>query len=188
MTTLSTPTTDTQKATVGSVNWQPQSERGNDEDAAIPTKTYITFMGLFALSFGAAVLVANRRKRALPERVETADIVLLGVATHKLSRIITADKITRPLRAPFAETQGSAGAGELDDQPVGEGTRRAVGELLTCPFCVGAWIAAGFSYGMVFAPGPTRLAGSILTVKAISDGLNIAYTAAKKSTERLSDG
>ena len=148
---------------------------------------YMAFMGLYAVAFGGALFLARKQNRPLPEQVNTGDLLLMGVATHKLSRMLTVDKITRPLRAPFTESHGSAGAGELDDEPRGTGLQKAVGELITCPFCAGAWVAAGFTYGMLFAPGATRVAGSILAAKAISDGLNLAYTAAKKGTEKLSD-
>lgn len=36
--------------------------------------------------------------------------------------------------------------------------RRAVGQLLTCPYCIGQWVAGGFTLGLVAAPRPTLLA------------------------------
>ncbi len=57
--------------------------------------------------------VALRSKQAdrpLPERVSPGDILLLGVATHKLSRLLAKDWVTSFYRAPFTEYQGSATA------------------------------------------------------------------------------
>jgi hypothetical protein len=54
----------------------------------------------------------------------------------------------------------------------GTGARKAVGELLTCPFCTGMWISTGLCAGLVFAPGVTRLAASGLTALTGSDFLH----------------
>jgi Protein of unknown function (DUF1360) len=40
---------------------------------------------------------------------------LFGVATHKLSRLLAKDKVTAPLRAPFAEFEDEGGPAEVDD-------------------------------------------------------------------------
>jgi Protein of unknown function (DUF1360) len=50
--------------------------------------------------------------------------------------------------------------------------RRSLGELLTCHFCVGQWVAAFFTYGLVFAPAVTRLLASIFAIVALSDYLH----------------
>jgi hypothetical protein len=42
---------------------------------------------------------ARNSKDELPEKINFADLLLLGVATHKLSRIIAKDRVTSPLRA-----------------------------------------------------------------------------------------
>ncbi len=95
--------------------------------------------------------------------------MLLGVATHKLSRFITKDKVTRPIRAPFTEVEGRGAPGELEEQPRGKGARVAIGELLSCPFCLDAWVANGFVSGTLFAPRVTRAVASLFVVVAISD-------------------
>ena len=56
--------------------------------------------------------------------------MLLGVATHKLSRLIATDTATSPLRAPFTRYEGGAGVNEVSETPRGEGPRRAFGELI----------------------------------------------------------
>ncbi len=44
----------------------------------------------------------------------------------------------------------------------GHGVQRAIGELLSCPICVGTWAAAGMVYGLHLAPRPTRVFLSIM--------------------------
>ena len=78
----------------------------------------------------------KRRGRRLPERIGASDLLLLGVATYKLSRLISKDSVTSVIRASFAEFQGPAGLNEVNEQPRGSGVQHALGELLTCPFCL----------------------------------------------------
>ena len=58
--------------------------------------------------------------------------------------------------------------------------RRAIGELLICPYCLGLWTSGAFHAGLLFAPRVTRVAASTLTALTISDFLQIAYKAAEE--------
>jgi len=103
--------------------------------------------------------------------------VLVGVASHKLSRLISKDRVTSFVRAPFTEFEQSAGHGEVDEKPRGRGLRRSLGELLICPYCLAQWVTAGFAVGLVYAPRATRLVATVYTAEAISDFLQLAYNA-----------
>jgi uncharacterized protein DUF1360 len=142
-----------------------------------PLGGYAVLSGTLAAAFAGALAGAQ-----LPERLAGRDIVLAGVATHKLSRLLAKDKVTSFLRAPFTRFQEPAGKGELEEQPRGSGLRLATGELLVCPYCVAQWIAAGFAVGYVRAPRLTRLLAGMYTAYAISDALQFAYLAAEERT------
>jgi hypothetical protein len=142
--------------------------------------SYSTLMGLFNLIFAVFLLLVKGTGRALPERVDAKDLVLLGVATHKLSLIGAQDAVTSPLRAPFTELQEKESPKSLDEKPRGKGLRRSVGELLTCQFCLGMWVASLFTYGLVLAPRVTRLIATVFTVVTISDHLHQTYKALTK--------
>ncbi len=142
--------------------------------------SYATLIGLFNLIFAVFLLLVKGTGRALPERVDAKDLVLLGVATHKLSLIGTQDAVTSPLRAPFTELQEKESPKSLDEKPRGKGLRRSVGELLTCQFCLGLWVASLFTYGLVLAPRVTRLIATVFTVVTISDHLHQTYKALTK--------
>ena len=142
--------------------------------------SYATLMGLFNLIFAVFLLLVKGTGRALPERVDAKDLVLLGVATHKLSLIGAQDAVTSPLRAPFTELQEKESPKSLDEKPRGKGLRRSVGELLTCQFCLGMWVASLFTYGLVLAPRVTRLIATLFTVVTISDHLHQTYKALTK--------
>jgi hypothetical protein len=144
-----------------------------------PFRSYAALAAVFNAAMAAGVAGSRRGGRDLPERIATRDIVLSGIATHKLSRLISKDKITAFVRAPFTEYQEPGGAAEVEERPRGEGWRRTLGELLVCPYCLGMWISGGFNLGLVVAPRGTRLAASVLTGLTISDFLQIAYKAAE---------
>jgi hypothetical protein len=145
-----------------------------------PLPSYAAVAGLFNLIFALFLLIARRTGRPIPERMETRDIALLGVATHKLSLLLAQDAVTSPLRAPFTELQEKQSPKNVDEKPRGTGLRRSLGELVTCKFCVGQWVASFFTYGLVFAPAVTRLVASIFAIVALSDHLHQTYKALTK--------
>jgi hypothetical protein len=145
-----------------------------------PLLFYAAAMVLFNGLCAAGLVVARRSGRELPERTSAADLVLVGVASHKLSRLIAKDKVTSPLRAPFTELEGQGGPAELEEAPRGKGLRRTVGEMLVCPYCLGLWVASALSYGLLFAPRLARFIASIFTALTISDFLQVAYKAAEE--------
>ncbi|WP_196807427.1 DUF1360 domain-containing protein [Candidatus Solirubrobacter pratensis] len=150
---------------------------GDDEHR--PLAGYSILSTAFAGAFAGALIVALRRGRPLPDRISTRDLVLAGIATHKVSRLVAKDKVTGFLRAPFTRFQERSGHGEVEEEARGRGLRRAVGELLICPYCVGQWVAGGFTVGYVYAPRLTRLLAGMWTMHAIADGLQLAYVAAE---------
>jgi len=142
-----------------------------------PLPSYAAVAGLFNLIFALFLLIARKTGRPIPERMETRDIALLGVATHKLSLLLAQDAVTSPLRAPFTELQEKRSPKNVDEKPRGTGLKRSLGELVTCKFCVGQWVASFFTYGLVFAPAITRLVASIFAIVALSDYLHQTYKA-----------
>ncbi|TMK58930.1 MAG: DUF1360 domain-containing protein [Actinobacteria bacterium] len=145
-----------------------------------PFGPYLAFMSIFGTLVSAALLLARRQGRELPERVSAADLALVGTASHKLSRLVSKDKVTSPLRAPFTELEGKGGPAELEESSRGTGLQKAIGELLICPYCLGLWVVAAFSIGIVFAPRVTRFVASLFSALTISDFFQIAYKAAEE--------
>jgi hypothetical protein len=145
-----------------------------------PFGPYLAFMSIFGSLVGAALTIANRQGRRLPEQVSAGEVLLVGTASHKLSRLLAKDKVTSPLRAPFTELEGKGGPAELEESSRGTGLRKAIGELLICPYCLGLWVVAAFSIGLVFAPRVTRFVASLFAALTISDFFQIAYKAAEE--------
>ena len=129
--------------------------------------TYVTLVGLFLSLLGAFALREKDRKR--PFDLEPRDLALFGLATYRAGRIVAYDRVAEPFRAPVTETvpdEYDAGENVVAE---GVGVQKAIGELVSCPTCVGAWVAAGLVYGFRVAPGPTRLFAAILAISGLAE-------------------
>jgi Protein of unknown function (DUF1360) len=144
-----------------------------------PLGGYGVLMGSFAAAAGGLGLWLKRSGRELPERMEPGDLVLVAVASHKASRLVAKDRVTSALRAPFTRFEDDAGPGEVSEAARGRGLRRAIGELIVCPYCLGLWISAGFTAGLIVAPRSTRWTAAVLAAHFGSDLLQIAYAKAE---------
>ena len=122
-----------------------------------------------ALTLGAGVA---RRRRDVPS---VSELVVVGLASHRVGRMLAFERVGEPFREPFTATvPDESGA---DDTVVarGRGVRWVVGELVSCPTCVATWAALAMSLMRRFAPGPTSiLIGSLATagVAEVVNGLS----------------
>jgi hypothetical protein len=66
-------------------------------------------------------------------------------------------------------------------EPKPYGMERALGELVTCPYCIGVWAASGLSYALVLFPRETRLVTTIFGSQAVADFLNAAFVRLKSA-------
>ncbi len=144
-----------------------------------PLGSYAALAALFNGLLGAYLVGAGRRGR-LPERYGAGDLALLGVGTFKLSRLVTKDRVTSAIRAPFTRFQEDVGHGEVAEAARGTGVRRALGELLVCYYCLAQWVAAVGVAGLGLAPRPTRAIAAIFTAYAVSDWVQLAYSTAQQ--------
>jgi hypothetical protein len=145
-------------------------------------------MGVYLGVVAAGAAAVRASGRSLPDRIPAGDVLLLTVATFRLSRRIAKDPVTSPLRAPFTSFQGPSGHAEIAEE-VREhgGAKHAVGELLTCPFCLAQWVATGLVLGYATAPRATRLAALTMTMVAGSDVLQFPYDAIQNGSLRPED-
>lgn len=73
-----------------------------------------------------------------------------GLAVHRATRLVTDDTITAPVR----------------DRIVDRGGWPA--DLVTCPWCVSVWVAAGWAALTVAAPRVARPLGALLAWSSIA--------------------
>jgi len=146
-----------------------------------PLSGYLGAMGTYAAAVSIAAASARARGDRLPE-TRASDVALVTGATFGLSRLLAKDAVTSPLRAPFTRFEEPAGAAEVNEEVTAHGAGHAVGELVSCPFCLSVWIASAFGAGLVFAPRATRLVAGVFTALAGSIVLQLGYDAAKRAS------
>src|SRR5262249_13926995 len=146
---------------------------------------YATLLGFYLASMAVLTGMAVQHDR-VPRKFSMLDLALLGIATHKLSRIVAKDRITGILRAPFVSYIRGSGAGEVEEEPRGVGLQRGIGHLISCPYCMAPWCATVLSFGLLFAPRMTRFFAGILLSVAASDFLHRAYARMKQEQPLVS--
>ncbi len=134
-----------------------------EEDRPLPE--YAALAAAFGTVLAGFLALAGRR---LPERMSLTDTVRIGLASYKIGRLIAKDRVTSFVRAPVTEDPEAT-------EPKREGASRAIGELVTCPYCIGLWVASGFAYSLVFFPRQTRFVTTIFGGQAVADFLNAAF-------------
>ena len=145
-----------------------------DETPTTPVD-YATLSAGYGALLGALVLGA--REQADP--VVRQEIPALGLATFALSKLIAKEKVETWMREPFVEEtpQGR--------RPKGTGMRYAIGELLSCTRCVGAWSSLGLVALRVTRPREARVVTAVLATSALNDFLQTGFTwACARANER----
>src|SRR5215218_4566802 len=158
--------------------WARRQHREYTNGEKRPLGADLGAMSVYVGLVSAAAAAVRASGRQLPERIPIGDAALLTVATFRLARRIAKDPVTAPVRAPFVRFEGPSGHAEVAEE-VREhgGVKHAVGELVTCPFCLAQWVGTGFVFGYVTAPRATRLAALTMTMVAGSDVLQFVYDA-----------
>jgi hypothetical protein len=148
----------------------PSPARAAASSDASASVAYLTLAGLFVGVSSLALVWLRRHQRLLP-RARALDLFLLSMGTARLSRLITRDKVMRPLRAPFTVTEAEP-SGELRERAGGSGWTRAAGELITCPRCTAVWAASGLTVAYYATANAGRFASLVLSSALISDFTN----------------
>jgi hypothetical protein len=146
-----------------------------------PYAAYAGIMGVFAGGLAGAGLLARALGRD-PQEHTALDFAVLAAATFKGAQTISHDEVTSFLRDPFV-AGGAHGGGE---EPVATGdVRQAIGELVTCTRCIGAWVAAGLTATQVLAPRFGRVLTWTLAAAGANDFLQAAFVAVKAKANEL---
>ena len=159
--------------------WQRERRAQPPQDLPQKRAIYLSLMGLFLGVFVAFASREGRGRRGSRPPIGPFDVVLLALSTFRLARIVAFEQVAEPIRAPVAESEPGGGT-----EPKGRGMRKALGELIACPLCLGVWISAALTYGMVLVPKPTRAFTTIFAAAGAAELLNYAVSLID-STNRL---
>jgi hypothetical protein len=147
---------------------------GGDSHDPRLLKSYAGIMASYGV-LAAALTLLLHRKRFRVSPLSPWNFALYALAAEHISRLITKDSVTSPVRRPFTEFKESAGEGEVNEEVVGSGPRHAIGELLTCPFCLDQWVATGLVAGSVAVPTLTTAVVSVSALARTADYLHLVY-------------
>jgi hypothetical protein len=116
-----------------------------------------------------AGVVIGLGERADRDPVRPIELVPLGAATFAVSKVVAREKIGSWMREPFVEDAVHGG------RPRGNRIQRALGELVTCSRCVGAWSALGVVGLRLAAPRSGRVVTAVLATSAVNDFLQAGF-------------
>ena len=135
-------------------------------------------MGVYLGLVTAGIATVRARGTELPDRIPLGDAGTPDGRDLPAARRIAKDPVTAPCGRRSRPSRAPSGHAEVAEE-VREhgGAKHAVGELLTCPFCLAQWVGTGFVFGYATAPKATRLAALTMTMVAGSDVLQFAYDA-----------
>jgi Protein of unknown function (DUF1360) len=125
---------------------------------------YAVLSSVYGALLGAAALSARER-----EPVSHAEVPILAAATFALSKLIVHEKVESWIRQPFVDEQPGR------RRPKGRRLRYAVGELLTCTRCTGAWSALALVALRLHAPATGRTVATVLASTAGNDMLHAGF-------------
>jgi hypothetical protein len=133
------------------------------------TPTEATDYAILSAAYGtllAGTAVSARGRAPIPP----AELPSLAAATFTLSKLIVHEKVETWMRQPFVEERAG------DRRPKGRRLRYAVGELLSCTRCTGAWSALALVGLRLHAPQTGRTVATVLAASAGNDLLQATWS------------
>jgi hypothetical protein len=126
---------------------------------------YAALSALYGTLLGTTAILARHR-----EPIRGDEVPVLAAATFALSKLIVHEKVEAWLREPFVEERPDG------RRPRGRRLRYAIGELLTCTRCTGAWTALGLVGLRLYAPTTGRTVSTVLAASAGNDLFQAGFT------------
>jgi hypothetical protein len=144
--------------------------------ANTPTRLrdYATLSGIYGATL-AGIAAAAKRKGRFEEPIPAAELVWGAAAVFGLAQPLVHEKVETWLRAPFVREVGD----EQEDathEPLGSGLRYAVGELVSCSRCSGAWISLGLTGLYLASPRTARIVTRTFAISGANDFLESGFS------------
>jgi hypothetical protein len=133
-------------------------------------RDYGAINAVYAGLLAGIVFGTDRRVRD-EDRITPIELVPLGAATFALAKVVARERIGAWVREPFVDDPVHP------HRPRGRRVRRAVGELVMCTRCVGAWSALGLVGLRVASPKAGRTVTAVLATSAANDFLHAGFNA-----------
>lgn len=133
-----------------------------------------------------ALAVRQSRRRSGDDALPLSELAWNAAATFALAQALVHEKVETWIRRPFLD---EVGEDQQDAQhiPRGRGLRYAVGELLSCTRCSGAWASLALNGLQIVSPPAGRVATRVLAGAAANDFLEIAFAWARQEANLISE-
>jgi hypothetical protein len=144
---------------------ETETDAGSETDGR-PVEP-VDYMKLNAV-YGAllAGVLLTTRERAREDPISTRELIPIGAATFALAKVVAKEKIGSWMRDPFVDAE---------KRPRGSRLQAAVGELVTCTRCVGAWSALTVVGVRMVDPPTGRTMTNVLAASAANDWLQSGF-------------
>ncbi|HEY7630174.1 MAG TPA: DUF1360 domain-containing protein [Thermoleophilaceae bacterium] len=160
------------------VETRPEAEARNGQlPDNVEPEDYAAINAVYAVLLGAVVYATRERVKRDP--IRAGELLPMGAATFAVSKVIAREKIGTWVREPFVEDASHGG------EPRGRRLQRALGELVTCSRCVGAWSALGIVGLRAASPEAGRVVTSILATSALNDWAQLGFAWARAKANRM---
>jgi hypothetical protein len=133
-------------------------------------RDYGAINAVYAALLAGLVLGTDGRVRD-EDRISPVELVPLGAATFALAKVVAREPIGAWVREPFVDDPVHP------NRPRGHRVRRALGELVMCTRCVGAWSALVLVGLRIASPKAGRTVTAVLATSAANDFLQAGFKA-----------
>ncbi|MEA2403376.1 MAG: hypothetical protein QOE08_23 [Thermoleophilaceae bacterium] len=160
----------------------PEEEQRKSPGPEVAAIDYAALNAVFGALFAAAVIAARQTDNAKSDPITGAELIPISAATFALAKVIAREKIGSWMREPFVDHTPDG-----ERRPRGRRLQRAVGELVTCTRCVGAWSALGIVGQRMTSPQTGRMVTNVLAASAANDWMQASFkyvTAAANRADR----
>ena len=131
---------------------------------------YASLNAVYAVAL-TGLLVATRNRDEDIREILGTELIPLTAASFAVSKMIARERIGSWVREPFVDDPMGR------KRPRGGSVRRALGELVTCSRCVGAWTALGFVSLRLAHPRAGRTATTVFAVAGFNDFAQAGFRA-----------
>ena len=144
----------------------PENLRGREEEPG--AAEYGALNAVFAVAM-TGLIVGTRGRDDEVRSLLGRELIPLTAATFAVAKVVSREKIGTWVREPFVDDPAGR------KRPRGGAARRAVGELVTCSRCMGAWTALGFVGLRLAHPRAGRTVTTVFAVAGLNDFAQAAF-------------
>jgi hypothetical protein len=141
-----------------------------------PLRAFAVITTLFVLLLFLYLLLSPVDILVRVARIPLLHMALLAAATHKIAWLMSRDYVLSFLRAPVTRFGAMTGPGATTSEvPRGTGMPRALGELLSCAWCLSLWVAFGLLAFYLYLPILALFVALGFTLTMMADVLHLLY-------------